>query len=211
MKKNFTFVLPDEPYKTTTDLNQTVNAVYEGPRYNLARIENATKIVQNIVRRGDTIESLEVANYIEEGHTFVVLDAMDNAREIAFLTGDYTHELIEDPVFELPNGLPSWTYHYDDYTGGMNQCFYINSLKYDVATKQFSGPEYREHAVTRESLFEGNRIYAAEIRKCLAENDYPAEDAQTLADYATWLEGLEEMYEGIDHWKIRFPTNIPNL
>lgn len=211
MKKNFTFILPDEPYKNTIELNQVVNGIYDGPRYLAMRVEDSTQVVHNVVRFADSIELLELENLVEEGHSFYLLDAAENPFEAAYLTSNYTHELIEDPTFDLPNGLGSWTYHYDDYTGGINQCFYGMTLKYNASNSSFSGPEYREHAITRESLFESAKIYSAEITKCLAENDYSAEDRAKLEEHAAWLLTLEDTYEGVDHWKIPFPTDIPNL
>ena len=211
MKKNFTFVLPDEPYKTATTNNNVINATYDGPRFLVARVENATGIVQNVVRVADEEDQLDLSTFFEEGHTFFILDASKNAFEAAYLTTWYTHELIEDPTFELPNGLGSWTYHYDDFTGGINQCFYGQDLKYDLDTKEFIAPHYREHAVTRESVFSNAKILAADIEKALKINDYPEEDAQKLSDYKDWLLTLEETYEDVDHWKIPFPNDIPPL
>lgn len=211
IKKNFTFVLPDEPYKTTTALNQVVNATYDGFKYLVMRVEDSTGIVHNIARGGDNSDALEIDNFVEEGFSFFILDATEHPFEAAYLTSNYTHETIEDPTFVLPNDLGSWTYHYDDNTGGINQCFYMNTLKYNPTTKTFTPPKYREHALTRESVIESAKIYSAEITKCLAENDYSDEDRAILEEHAAWLLTLEDVYQGVDHWKIPFPTNIPFL
>ena len=213
MKTNFTFILPDEPYKNTTALNQQVNAVYEGPKYHLARIETATNIVHNIVRSAETVEDLNFDQYVEEGHYFLVIDAAENPFEVAYLTSSYTHDLIEDPTFVLPRGLGEWTYHYDDYKGGITQCFYRETLKYNASTKTFSGPDYRLHQNSREETFKTLKIQAEGIRKSLRDNanDYTAEDKKTLEDHATWLENVETTFHDVDHWKIPFPAVLPRL
>lgn len=209
MKKFFTFVLPDEPYKNTTELNQVVNAVYEGNRYLAVRVNPQTDIVEGVIRSNENLEDLDqfLSTYKEEGYLIVVIDAAVHPFEAAYITGDYTHDIIEDPTYELPRGLGTWTYHYDDYTGGISQAFYQFTLKYNGG--RFSGPDYRMHAVTRESLFEGAKLQAKTIEESLKVNDYTDEDRKTLEDYAKWLKDLPKTYEGVDHWKITFPTNVP--
>lgn len=209
MKKFFTFVLPDEPYKNTTELNQVVNAVYEGNRYLVARVNQQTNVIEGIVRSNESLDEINnfLATYEEEGYSFTIIDATVHPFQAAYLTGDYTHDLIEDPTYVLPRGLGEWTYHYDDYTGGISQAFYMHTLKYNGGS--FIGPEYRQHAITRESLFEGAKAQAKTIEDTLKVSDFTEEERTTLENFAKWLKDLPVTYEGIDHWKISFPTNIP--
>ena len=211
MKKFFTFVLPDEPYKNTTEKNITVNATYEGPRYLVARVHNTTNLVEGVVFGAENLTDVEqrLSNYTEEGYSFITIDASVNPFEASYLSGEYSHELIEDPEFVLPRGLGTWVYHYDDYTGGINQAFFMHDLYY--VNNKFSKPRYRTHAITRESLFESAKAQAKNIKKTLAENDYHEEDRKKLDEYADWLDALEETYHDVDHWKITFPTDIPSL
>ena len=210
MKKFFTFVLPDEPYKTTTEKNITVNATYEGLRYLLCRVHTDTNIVEGVAFGAESVEDIPMDRFSkEEGYRFVVLDAAVNPFEAAYLSGDYSHDLIEDPTFVLPRGLGEWTYHYDDYTGGISQAFFGHDLKF--VNGKFIAPRYRTHAITRESLFQSAVAQAKNIKKTLSENDYTPEDRKKLTEYADWLENLEETYHDVDHWKISFPTDIPRL
>ncbi len=208
MKKNFTFILPDEPYTDKTELNQTINAVYEGPRYLLCRVNQTTNIVEGVVRESDDLSAFENMPQ-EQGYNYVTIDAAVNPFEAAYLTDYYTHDLIEDPTFVLPRGLGEWTYHYDDYTGGINQAFYQFTLKYEGGV--FIKPQYRLHALSRESVMAAAKLNASNIREALKVEDdsYTAEERKTLEDYAEWLENLEETYHDVEHWKIKFPTNIP--
>ena len=208
MKKFFTFVLPDEPYKTTTEKNITVNATYEGLRYLLCRVHTDTNIVEGVAFGAESVEDIPMDRFSkEEGYRFVVLDAAVNPFEAAYLSGDYSHDLIEDPEFELPNGLGTWVYHYDDYTGGISQAFYQHDMRH--VNNKFIAPRYREHAITRESLMETSKNQAKAIKKSLSENDFHEEDRIKLEEYATWLENLDKTYKGVDHWKITFPANVP--
>lgn len=208
MKKNFTFILPDEPYKDTTELNQVINATYDGHRYLLARVNDSTHVVEGIFMSSDNLADLEISKFPdEEGYTFLLIDASVNPFEAAYISGNYKHDIIEDPTYELPNGLGSWTYHYDDYTGGINQAFYQFTLKY--VNGNFVKPKYRLHALTRESVMSNAKLQAKTIRQSLSENDFDADDRTKLEEYADWLDALETTYAGIDHWKITFPTEVP--
>jgi hypothetical protein len=211
MKKAFTFILPDEPYKDTTALNQVINAEYTGPRYLVARLENSTGIVQNAANGSDALEGLEFERFHEEGHTFFVIDANENPFEAAYLTNAYTHDEIVDPTFELPRGLGSWTYHYDDFKGGLSQCFYQIDLKYNTVSKEFTAPRYRLHANSRENSFAAFKTQADVIKKSLVDHadEYSAEDKTKLQEYADWLDNLETTFHDVDHWKIPFSLDTP--
>jgi hypothetical protein len=226
MKKNFTILLPDEPYKAETNNNYTINAVYDGPRYGLARVEctgNPVDIVHNIARFGNTIEELDVALHSEENHEFLVIDATVNPFEMALLSGFYTHDEIENPTFTvteaagvLPglNGRTStYTYHYGGTQGALGAIYYNANLglKYNHETKTFIEPARRVHAADRADFFAGYKHFAAEIRKSVEENDYGDVEEARILKHAEWLDHLEELYPDTDHWKISFHTDKPNI
>jgi hypothetical protein len=183
IRKTFQIVLPDEPYKATATGINTINAVYEGPRYGLARVQgtptSVIDVVHNIARFGDTLGSLDAELYVEENHEFLVIDATVNPFEMAVLTGLYTHDEIENPVFEvteaagvLPglNGRTStYTYHYGGTQGALGAIYYNGDLglKYNWNTKLFIEPDRRVHAVDRAEFFAGYKSFAANIRKSI--------------------------------------------
>lgn len=214
MKKNFTFVLPDEPYKTETKNNNVVNATYEGSKYLIFRIDNITNQVYNAAAAFDRLDEFELANYNrEDGITCIVVDAAINTFEAAYITGNYTHEEIPDPVFVLPNNLGEWTYHYDDFTNGMAQCFLNENLTYNFETETFSPPAYRAHAILRDDFINGYKNYADAITASLdnSDNEYSDSDRTKLEEYVAWLKNLDKTYKGIDHWKIPFSADIPQV
>lgn len=214
MKKNFTFVLPDEPYKAETTTNNVVNAVYDGLKYLIFRIDSSTGEVYNAAASFSSLDEFDLENYNrEEGITSIVVDASINTFEAAYVTGNYTHEEIPDPVFTLPNDLGEWSYHYDDFTNGMAQCFFGHDLKYDFETETFIPPRYRTHAISRADFLESYNNLANVIADSLAnsDNDYSDSDRAKLEEYITWLKNLDKKYKNIDHWKIPFSNDIPQV
>jgi hypothetical protein len=206
IKKQFTFVLPDEPYKQTTKKKLTVNATYDGPQYLVCRVNDSTKIVEGVIIASDSKDTTNLVS--EEGYSNLVIDAMLNPLEASYLSGNYTHDEIPDPTFTNPDGS-TWTYHYMDGTGGINQIYFMHTLKY-VGGK-FIGPEYRYHATTMAEVVKTSLVLAGNVRESLAKRTYTAEERTKLEEYATWLENLETTYKGVDHWKIPFPSDIPSF
>jgi hypothetical protein len=208
MIKNFVIVLPDEPYKTTTNLNKTLECTYNGPRY-LAVCVKQTGDIKYFSTSGETIEELRMADQIDDeaGTAFHVLDAAVNTFEAAYLTHSYTHGDVEDYTVTHPNNLGSWSYHYDDGTGAIGQCFYVQDVKYIAGS--YTAPRYREHAIKREDFLQHCIDIANHIERSLAINDYSAEDTKKLQDHAVWLKSVPTAYANIDHWKIPYPSDVP--
>lgn len=208
MKKNFVVVLPDEPYKTTTTLNKTVECTYNGPRYLALCVKQSGEITYYSTS-GETVEELRMLDQIDDeaGTAFHVLDAAINPFEAAYLTHDYTHGDVDDFPVTLPDNLGTWTYHYDDGTGVIGQCFYGQDIKYVAGS--YTAPRYREHAIKREDFLQNCVNQATQIENSLNVNDYSTEDKKTLQDHIAWLKSVSVKYANIDHWKISFPSELP--
>ena len=207
MRKFFTFKISDEPYKTTTNLNKTVDAIYEGPRFLALCVHTPTGEIRYVARAGETEQDLEFAQLVDDDPEteFIILDAKEKTFEAAYLNNLYTHDPIPDFVDVLPDGKGTYTYIFAG--GGINQNYYTQDMFY--RNGEFTMPRFREHAVTRESVFEGSKIVADLIERSLADNDYTAEERTELENYKNWLKNLETAYAGIDHWKIPFPADPP--
>lgn len=207
MRKFFTFKLSDEPYKSTTNLNKEVQATYTGPRFLALCVNEQTGWINYIARVGETEEEINMATLVDDDPAtiFILLDAKEKPFEAAYLTHNYENEDVEDYVEVLPNGLGTWSYSYSG--GAIEQNYYAFDMLY--LNGNFTTPRFREHALTRESVFEGSANSAKMIRKALADNDYPDNERIKLEEYATWLENLETAFQDVDHWKIPFPTDIP--
>jgi hypothetical protein len=209
MNKQFTFTLPDEPYKTSTSQNKTVEVTYTGPRYLALCVIQQTGEIKYVARRGELETELDFESLVDDDPAteFVKLDAMTHTFEAAYLTGMYTTPEVEDYEFERPDGS-KYVYHYDDHHGCIGQCMYGQDMKY--INGAYTTPGYREHALTRESFIQSNTQLANIIRNSVQVNSYSAEDAAALLEHATWLDNLETTYANMDHWKIPFSTDIPN-
>ena len=226
IRKTFQIVLPDEPYKAEATGINTINAVYEGPRFGLARIQDSggpIDIVHNIARFGDTLEALDIDLHTEDNHNFLVIDATVNPFEMAYLTGLYTHDEIENPTFTVTeaagvieglNGRTStYTYHYGGTQGALGAIYYNAELglMYNWDTETFVEPQRRVHAVNRADFFAGYKKFAANIRLSVEENDYDPVDEARILKHAEWLDHLEELYPDTDHWKISFHNDKPSI
>jgi hypothetical protein len=209
MRKFFTFKLSDEPYKTTTNLNKTVDAIYEGPRFLALCVHTPTGEIRYIARAGETEDVLDMANLVDDDPEteFIVLDANEKTFEAAYLTSDYQHDPIPDYEYELPNGQK---YTYIFAGGGISQNYYTQDMFY--RDNEFTTPRFREHAVTRESVLQGAQNLIEMINKSVGENDYTDQERADLEEYKTFLQSLSTAeYANIDHWKFPFPANPPRI
>jgi hypothetical protein len=219
MKIEFTFTIPDDPYTLTVNEEKTVNAVYTGSRWLLGRWEEATKIMHNVISEADSEDKLDIGGRVEEeGHRYIAFDAVTFPWEAAYLTHNYIHDPIEDPVYV--HGLAadgfdmgSWTYHYSDQAV-LSQCNEGLQLKYDPATNTFTRPPYRSHFISEESFYEAHAIGTKNLENSLKqEHVYTTADKATLTAHLVWMKKLESRYraKGIPHWQIPFPPNLPPM
>jgi hypothetical protein len=213
MRKAFTTIMPDEPYKTTTSKNITVDCVYTGRRYLLVRVNNDGTLFC-LERQEDTLETLEMfkltaEQLAAEKHFQVVLDAEVNTWEAAHLTHDYEHSEVPDPTFTLPSG-ETWTYHYDDHQGALAQPYYVNDMRYDRSTNTWIRPRYRVHALTKESFWAGLADQLRSYEEAASSSAYLPEQLTKIRAHRDWLKAAPTKYAGVDHWKIT-PPETPQL
>lgn len=208
MRKFFTFKISDEPYKTTTSLNKTVDAIYEGPRFLALCVYDPTGEIRYVARAGEDQADLQMDSLVDDDPdtTFIVLDASTKTFEAAYLTGSYTHDPIPDYVEQLPTG-GTWTYTYSG--GGITQNYYGQDLFY--IDGEFTTPRFREHALAKDSVFAGTVNTVSRINASLAANDYTDAERQAVEQYRDWLSSISTVYADVDHWKIPFPANPPTV
>ena len=211
MEKIFTTVLPDEPYKTSTKKNITVQATYKGPRYLLLRCRVSDGAIMCVDRASDDYDWLQTLITTNEPELFfVTLDAETHTWEAAHLTHNYEHGEIENYVEVLPTG-EKYEYWYDDYVGALNQPFYVNDMFYDKGTSSFKRPKYRVHAVAKEDFWASIESNLKTFEAAVGNIDrYPADKQQAIRDHYDFLKTAKSKYGSIDHWKIPFPP-MPSL
>lgn len=214
MRKAFTAVLPDEPYKTTTKLNRTVECFYVGTRYVLARVEKSDGKIYCVDGYSETLEGLdssrlpaEVLN--AEGHEQVVVDAEVDTWIAAHLTHEYEHVAVPNYVETLPTG-EVYEYVYDDLHSAVSQPYYTNDAYYKKETNSWIRPRMRTHAITRASFLDGVASQTATIQEIVDRNVLTADRQAEAVSYLNFLKEIPTKYANIDHWKIKFPK-YPNL
>jgi hypothetical protein len=214
MRKAFVTIMPDEPYKTTTSKNITVDCVYTGRRYLLIRLNNDGTMFC-LERAEETLEQLE--NYkltdeqlAAEKQFQVIMDAEVNTWEAAHLTHDYEHSEVPDPTFTMPSG-ETWTYHYDDFHGALDQPYYVNDMRYDRSTRTWIRPRYRVHAITKESFWAGLADQTKRYEEAATSSAYLPEQLAKIKEHRDWLKSAPTKYAGVDHWKIPYPVAPPAI
>jgi hypothetical protein len=219
MKIEFTFTIPDDPYTLTVNEEKTVNAVYTGKRWLLGRWEESTKIMHNVISEADSEDKLDIGGRVEEeGHRYIAFDAVTFPWEAAYLTHNYTHDPIENPVYV--HGLAAdgfdmgkWEYSYGDQAV-LSQISEGINLRYDAETKTFTRPPYRSHMISEASFYEAHAIGITNLENSLKqEHVYTTADKATLTAHLSWMKKLESRYraKGIPHWQIPFPTGLPPM
>lgn len=207
MNKKFLAVLPDEPYKTTTKLNRTIECEYFGHRYLMLRVEEKDGHIFCIDKSSNNMEDIEEFKngvQIESGFYHTLLDAETYTWEAAHISGTYSHEKNPDYEETLPCG-EVYKYHYDDNHSACHQSFYVNDMYHDRATNTFRRPRYRVHAV-KKSDFDGS--VSTQIESFTNEavsGKYSEEKVKEINDYIDFLKSIPTKYQGVDHWKISFP------
>jgi hypothetical protein len=213
MRKAFTAVLPDEPYKTTTKLNRTVECFYVGARFVLVRVEKSDGKYYCVDGYSETLEGLDSSRLPEdvlskEGHSQVVIDAESDTWMAAHLTHEYEHTAVPNYSETLSTG-EVYEYVYDDIHSACSQPYYTNDAYYKKETNTWIRPRMRTHAVTRASFLDGVASQISTIEEVIARG--LTSDRQIQAQtYLDFLKSISTKYANIDHWKIRFPK-YPDL
>ncbi len=213
MRKAFKTVLPDEPYKTTTKKNTTVDCIYTGRRFLLIRL-NGDGTIFALERQAETAEELEPFKMTPEqlaldGDTFqIVLDAEVNTWEAAHITHDYEHGEVPNYKETLPTG-ETWEYTYDDFCAALDQPFYVNDLRYDLPTKTWIRPRYRVHAIARQDFLASMAQQAKTYKEAYESGKYLADDLAKIKAYYEFCQSVPTKYANVDHWKITCPSTPP--
>jgi len=209
-KKKFIHVLPDEPNKTTTKKNIQVECEYSGMQYLLIRVFESTGEVVYVERQSDNKQELENDPRKEEGFKFMVLDADQNTWEAAYLTGNYTHGVVEDYTETLPTG-ETYTFKWSDGGGVIGQSHEINRLKYSQGINTYIRPPYITLPVTKQGFQEMVKSHQDNMLKAKEDpSRYTSEQMTAIDAYLGWLNSAADKYKDVDPWKIPTP-NYPNL
>ena len=211
--KTFTVTYADQPYHTTTELGNTFECTYTGPRYILVQVDKDDNQCREAAR-GDSLDEpqMDASGYEQDEFDYVTIDAWSSdemALYAAFMTDEYTHPDVDDYTEECTDADGNtWTFThvYEGTTGMLPHIYYGDSLLYFHETNTWRAPQLREHNNTRQSVIDSVTVQAAAIRRALADPNqtFTAEERATLDAHADWCEDCERLYADIDHWKWNF-------
>lgn len=217
MEKKFTHVLPDEPNKSATTKNLTVECTYTGPQYLLISVVGDN--VRTVEGSSNSKETLEAdlrytGERKEEGVTYVILDAEANPWEAAYLNHQYTHGEVADYTATLSTG-ETWTYMWNDeggITGVITQCHRVNELKYNIGNNAYTRPQYKTFEGPTTSQWEdGIKSQISQMEEALMNSSkYTESQIAEITEYKKYLDGAIAKYKGVDAWKIPTPQ-FPNM
>lgn len=204
---NFDIPMPNEPYVDDFSDGNTQAAVYKGDRFIKVERRLSDGMLGAVVSEGATEADLEIGVNPREGWTHHTIDAEANPLQVAYLNGMYTTGDVADYTEDLgttdENGdAETWTYYWNDETGCIGQIYLRDTLKF--VDGSFVGPDFRAHALTRESFFETVPNQKASLQAEIDSGNLTAEKSTELTNYIAWLDGLETKYADVAHWKIPF-------
>ena len=209
MNKSFNIPMPNKPYVNDFSDNNVHAATYIGPRYLKVQYHNETKYIANIINEGDAMADLEDGpSAVMENHTSTIIDADTDTLVAAYLTNAYETGEVADYSEDLgttdANGdAETWEYVWND-NGVIHQIYLQGTAKFE--NNAVVAPEFRAHAITRDSF---NETVTNQIAQCTAElardDTYTDDEKAAITTYKTFLEGISTKYAAVDHWKIPFP------
>ena len=206
MLRDFNILLPDEPFKTTTELNKAVACHYTGRRWVIIAVDKNTKQVVHVEGKYDKYDDIDWERHEDPDWEIAAIDASKHLFEMAYLTHDYTTEEVEDYTETLPTG-ETWDYPYEK-DAIVDVTFKHLDMTYNSATDEFSTPGYLEPAIsdrTELTQFFPDRI--AEADEVLDDSDnYSAEYVKKVQDFKDFHVNFDDTWGDVDHWKIPFPS-----
>lgn len=210
MSIEFEIKIPDQPYKNSFILDKRVKLIYQGPRYIVISVFKDTGIVSTYEGMFDTLEEINLENYVDDDCNFYVIDAHKHPLEACFLTHLYENEEVDNYEETLPTG-EVWTYPYETHILGN---VYANEMPtYNNSTDEFSSLKYLTPAISKEDFFNSIKLKISYVENILAQDtettlaDLPEDIKkynEELQTYLEWLKNVKTTYYGVEHWKIPF-------
>ncbi len=209
IKKNFKLTLPDQPYKTETTLNNQIDCWYVGAKYLVVRVDTRTNLANNVVMETDDQNSIDLTRFIEENHRFFIFEASQNPLAAAYLSHNYETLEVPNYVETIETG-EVYEYFYEDFVGVIEQIYFPNAIPVN-SNNEFSEPQRRTHALSRQSVWDGIDGLKQLAEQFVADNDYTPAEQTRMNEYIDWLTNFKTAYANTDHWKIKFPTDLPRM
>lgn len=217
MSIEFEIKIPDEPFKNSFILNKSVKLTYQGSRYIVISVFKDTNIVSTYENVFDTLDEINLENYVDDDTVFYIIDAQKHPLEACFITHMYKNEEVDNYEVVLPTG-ETWTYPYENHILGN---VYTNKMPtYNSLTDKFSPLTYLTPAIPKEDFFKNVETKIKELESTIpdaaitaiteATSEEYAKYYEELKKYVEWLKNIKTTYYEVDHWKIPFISE-PNV
>lgn len=211
MLKKFLVNIPDEPYKDSYSLNKNCQVTYTGPSFLVVGVSSTDNKVKGVDGAFESIDEIDLTNFIDDDSYFVILNAFDHPFEAAYLTHQYTNDEYESYKETLPTGE---VYEYFYEKDGVIECIYKgNDMYYDRIKEKFSTPGVLELPISEETNKETIKNKIKFLENVLAENSKWSDDEKSLVTYAiNWYKNIPNAYPGVAIFKIPVPKfNFPDF
>lgn len=202
MSTTFELNIPDEPFKHTYDQGKTVTVTYTGPRYMVISVFKEDNIVSTWEQLEDNIEDIDLSSHVSDEKNFYIIDTNDHLLEACFITNRYENEAF---TYEetLPTG-ETYVYPYDE-NGIFSSIYDYKMPIYDFETKKFGRLQLLRSVFDNDRFWAGVQTTIDNISRDPAIGEHAGANKE-LTEYLEKLKNLKTDYDGVDHWKIPYPS-----
>ena len=217
ISKEYTYNLPDEYTKQTSDLGLTATATYEGPEFLYVFVDAATgkllpaQSCMPVRNETEDAENAQIRAGLDEraillrpktSNTDAIIASVffhtDTGKDAGYPQKEYKLPGETEAYYERPDPqLPDHTYNVDE-------------IEYDFSAGEWKEPfpfmevwiTMEQHKAARDGILKGAQDFLAGQRANLIASQVTAIEA-----FITEMEGVYTKYDGIDAFMIPFPED----
>ena len=217
ISKEYTYNLPDEYTKQTSDLGLTATATYEGPEFLYVFVDAATGMLlpaqscMPVRNETEDAENAQIRAGLDEraillrpktSNTDAIIASVffhtDTGKDAGYNQKEYKLAGETEPYYERPDPqLPDHTYN-------------VDAIEYDFSAGEWKEPfpfmevwiTMEQHKSARDGILKGAQDFLAAQRSNLIASQVTAIEA-----FITEMEGVYTKYDGVDAFMIPFPED----
>lgn len=197
--KTFTYKLADAYLHQTGSLNKTGTWTYTGPDKLWIFVNNETNKINSRFHYTERDNGAEVPT--DPGMTKVLVDANLDPLLASLLHNEVDYSTLERAYEDLPDGSQYWT----PTPIPPDHTYELADIEYDTETGYFKQPyPWKKPHMSWEELknVRNMMLKTSDTKMRMANDDKKAE----WEEYRQKLRDLPAVFEGIDPWKVPFPS-----
>lgn len=217
ISKEYTYNLPDEYTKQTSDLGLTATATYEGPEFLYVFVDAATGKLQ------PAQSCMPVRNETEDAENAQVRAGLDERAILLRPNTDNTDAIIASIFFHTDTGKDAGYPQKEYKLAGETVAYYerpdpqlpdhtynVAEIEYDFSAGEWKQPfpfmevwiTMEQHEAARDGILKGAQDFLAGQRSNLIASQVTAIEA-----FITEMEAVYTKYDGVDAFMIPFPED----